>query len=226
MVAMSSSTAALLFWSWVNQSQNALVNYYNRNACSKVSTETLPFSYFAAVGSALAVVFGLCSFIQGHYSDETAHALLRFVAFPSAVVASSLNCYIARRPEIACGIPLLDLYHNNVLPGETSTNAVTLGVYSTTASRALLQLPTYFARPLIVETVTPLEEYLVANPAATVPLTTFWLLLSFGIGLPAAVGVFPQMSKLDATQVEHKFRELRDPQTGEPYTQFWFNKGS
>jgi len=27
----SSSTPAILFWSWVNQSQNALVNYFNRN---------------------------------------------------------------------------------------------------------------------------------------------------------------------------------------------------
>ena len=30
----SGSTPALLFWNWVNQSQNALVNYYNRNAAS------------------------------------------------------------------------------------------------------------------------------------------------------------------------------------------------
>ena len=68
MVAMSQSTLALLFWSWLNQSQNALVNYYNSN--HKSSTKNLLQSYAVAVGSSLAVVFGLCSFIQGHYSGE------------------------------------------------------------------------------------------------------------------------------------------------------------
>ena len=60
----STSTPALLFWSWVNQSQNALVNYYNRNASSEMSNETLIKSYSAAVASALTVAFGLATFIQ------------------------------------------------------------------------------------------------------------------------------------------------------------------
>ena len=62
----STSTPALLFWSWVNQSQNALVNYYNRNAASEMSNETLIKSYSVAVASAsaLSVAFGLATFIQ------------------------------------------------------------------------------------------------------------------------------------------------------------------
>ena len=35
----SSSTPAILFWSWVNQSQNALVNYFNRNASSPMVSD-------------------------------------------------------------------------------------------------------------------------------------------------------------------------------------------
>ena len=60
----SQSTMPLLFWSWVNQSQNALVNYYNRNASSPMTNETLLKSYGAAVGSALLVAFGLATGIQ------------------------------------------------------------------------------------------------------------------------------------------------------------------
>ena len=60
----STSTPALLFWSWMNQSQNALVNYYNRNAASEMSNETLMKSYATAVTSALTVAFGLATFIQ------------------------------------------------------------------------------------------------------------------------------------------------------------------
>ena len=60
----STSTPALLFWSWVNQSQNALVNYFNRNAASEMDNKTLIKSYSIAVTSALSVAFGLATFIQ------------------------------------------------------------------------------------------------------------------------------------------------------------------
>jgi hypothetical protein len=60
----STSTPSLLFWSWINQSQNALVNYFNRNASSEMSNETLLKSYGTAVVSALTVAFGLATVIQ------------------------------------------------------------------------------------------------------------------------------------------------------------------
>jgi len=60
----STSTPALLFWSWVNQSQNALVNYYNRNASAEMDNATLLKSYSIAVASALTVAFGLATVIQ------------------------------------------------------------------------------------------------------------------------------------------------------------------
>lgn len=60
----STSTPSLLFWSWVNQSHNALVNYHNRNASSEMSNETLARSYSVAVASSLIVAFGLSTLIQ------------------------------------------------------------------------------------------------------------------------------------------------------------------
>jgi hypothetical protein len=96
----SSATAPLLVWSWMNQSHNALLNYYNRNASSEMTTETMAKSYVTAVGSCLVVAFGLASLIQKRYPPSQAKTLLRWIAFPSGVVASSLNCYIVRSPEI------------------------------------------------------------------------------------------------------------------------------
>ena len=55
---ISSSTPALMFWNWVNQTQNALVNYFNRNAASPTTNQVLGMIYLGAVGSALAVAFG------------------------------------------------------------------------------------------------------------------------------------------------------------------------
>jgi hypothetical protein len=51
-----------------------------------------------------------------------------------------------------------------------------------------------------------------------VPVTTFLLLISFGIGLPAAVGLFPQVSSIDAEDAEEQFRGLG-------YEEFYYNKG-
>ncbi|KAL7432867.1 hypothetical protein ACHAXM_003289 [Skeletonema potamos] len=220
-----SSTIPLLFWSWMNQSQNAAVNYFNgpKNASvdgttANVMDGTLFKSYSLAVASALIVAFGLSTYVQTNYSGEEATELLRFIAFPSAVIASSLNCYIVRSPEIETGVPLLNKQLENVLPGETSVAAAKRGVYSTTASRAVLQMPTYFIPPLILDTVTPLKQFLMDNPAMVVPVTTFLLLVSFGIGLPAAVGLFPQVSSIKAEDVEEKFRGLG-------FEEFYYNKG-
>jgi hypothetical protein len=215
-----SSTLPLLFWSWMNQSQNALVNYFNGPKSSNANAvdETLLKSYALAVTSALAVAFGLATYIQNNYSGEEATSLLRFTSFPSAVIASSLNCYIVRSPEIDTGVPLLNERMEYVLPGEASIIAAKRGVYSTTASRAILQMPTYFIPPLILDTVAPLKHYLAENPLMTVPVTTFLLLVSFGIGLPCAVGLFPQVSTIGAEDAEEKFRRLG-------FDKFYYNKG-
>lgn len=220
----SQSTTSLLFWSWVNQSQNALVNYYNRNASSPMTNETLMISYLAAVGSALTVAFGLATLIQKRYDPTTAKSLLRWVAFPSAVVASSLNCYIVRSPEITTGIPLLDAQGQDVLPGETSQAAAALGVTSTTASRAILQAPVYFLPPVLMA-AGPLHALVKSNPTLTVPMTTFLLLTSFGLGLPSTVAIFPQMSSITVAEVEEKFQNLPNSETGKPHDVFYFNKG-
>jgi len=221
----STSTPALLFWSWVNQSQNALVNYFNRNASAEMSNETLIKSYAAAVGSALTVAFGLATFIQKRYDPARAKALMRYVAFPSAVVASSLNCYIVRSPEIDTGVPLVDDKGNDVLPGTTSKEAAKRGVHSTTASRAILQAPVYFLPPVLLGAVPVLRNYVARHPAMTVPVTTYLLLVSFGFGLPSTVAIFPQMSEIKADEAEEEFRALREKETGRPYEKFWYNKG-
>jgi hypothetical protein len=109
---------------------------------------------------------------------------MKYVAFPSAVVASSLNCYIVRSPEITTGIPLTDEHGNNVLEGSTSQEAARRGVNSTTLSRALLQAPVYFVPPALMGMLPPFQRLVQANPRTRVPLTTFLLLVSFGVGLP------------------------------------------
>jgi len=219
------NTLSLLFFSWVNQSQNALVNYFNRNASSPMSNETLAYSYGAAVGSALLVAFGASQLIQRRFEPARAKQLLSFAAFPSSVVASSANCYIVRSPELETGIPLLNEDHEEVLPGAVSHAAASAGVASTVFSRAVLQAPVYFLPPLLMSTIGPLKRYLAAHPAMSVPITTYLVLVAFGVGLPASVAIFPQISSISADRVEERFQHLREPKTNQPYKEFYFNKG-
>ncbi|VEU41127.1 unnamed protein product [Pseudo-nitzschia multistriata] len=225
----STSTIPLLFWSWVNQSQNALVNYYNRNASSPMTNETLMKSYTAAVGSALVVAFGLSTFVQKRYPPAKAKELMKYVAFPSAVVASSLNCYVVRSPEIDTGVPLTDQEGNKVVLPDKSENtsqiAARRGVESTTASRALLQAPVYFFPSLLMGSLPPLKRFLEQHPRTRVPVTTFLVLVSFGLGLPATIAIFPQVAEIKSSDVEEKYRHLIDPKTQKPYEVFYYNKG-
>mmetsp|Transcript_13341 Transcript_13341/g.29414 ORF Transcript_13341/g.29414 Transcript_13341/m.29414 type:complete len:283 (-) Transcript_13341:109-957(-) len=220
----SSSTPALLFWNWANQSQNALVNYFNRNASSDVTNEEIIKSYTIAVGAAMSVAFGLATFIKRSYDPATAQRMLRFVAFPASVAASSLNCYIVRSPEISTGVSLFDKDGKTVLEGDTSQVAAKKGVYATTASRALLPAPVYFLPPALMAAVSPIRRLTEKNPRLSVPITTFLLMISFGIGLPATIAVFPQISEIEVDKLEEKYQNLKDDQ-GKPIQRLYFNKG-
>lgn len=213
-----------------------LLTKKNRNASAPMSNETLAVSYSAAVGSALVVAFGLATAIQKRYPAEQAKALMKYVAFPSAIVASSLNCYIVRSPEIQTGVPLLDADRQPVRTGDGSSNdaaaavvvsqvAAKRGVESTTLSRALLQAPVYFVPPVLMGLIGPLRRLVERNPRTRVPLTTFLLLTSFGIGLPVSTALFPQVAEIDAQDVEVEYQHLIDPKTQRPYQVFYYNKG-
>lgn len=229
----SSSTPALVFWHWVNQTQNVLVNYFNRNASSPMTNETLAKSYAGAVGAALTMAFGLATTIKRRYDPVRAAQLLKFVAFPSSVLASSLNCYIVRAPEIDTGVDLLDDEHNAVsmLDGsEIKSNlAAAKGVQETVASRAILQAPVYFLPPLLMASVPALKSAIARNSSIAVPVTTYLLLVSFGVGLPGAIAIFPQYGTIDASEVEEAFQNIStvNKDTGEKEVRrsFKYNKG-
>jgi hypothetical protein len=50
----------------------------------------------------------LSQLITRRFQPAQASKLMKFVAFPSSIVASCSNCYIMRRPEIESGVLLQD----------------------------------------------------------------------------------------------------------------------
>jgi tricarboxylate carrier len=197
---VSSTTPTLLFWNWVNQSQNALVNYFNRNASSPTSNEILAKSYATAVGCALFVAFGVSQFIQRRYNPAQAQKLLKFVALPSSMVASSANAFIMRSPEIDSGITILDAPQGEKVAGGCK-NAAKRAVQETAFSRVLLQLPTFFVPPLFMM-LPPIASAAAASPVIGLTANTFITLVGFGLGLPAAVAYFPQIGEIKVEDIE------------------------
>ena len=106
--------------------------------------------------------------------------------------------------------------------GKSSSLPARRGVNSTTLSRAIVQAPVYFLPPVLIRTV--FSGFVAANPAMTVPLTTYLLLVSFGVGLPSTLAIFPQMSEIRPEEAEEKFHNLRDA-TGKLYEALYYNKG-
>jgi hypothetical protein len=134
---------------------------------------------------------------------------LKYVTFPSTVVASSLNCFIMRSPELSTGVTLLD---EDCIPipvvqrksttsnedgdeEEETTDAISWiaarqGVLSTTASRAVLQIP-YFITPLLLSTRW-MTHLLQRHPTLTLPVTSYLIVTTFGLWFPAATATIIQ----------------------------------
>jgi len=102
--------------------------------------------------------------------------------------------------------------------------AAVQGVYATTASRAIVNIPVLLMPPVILTNVPFLRNAIARSPALTIPLTVYVLLTCFGIGLPAACAVFPQITEVSTDDLENKFHNLYDA-NGNKVDKLYFNKG-
>lgn len=85
MLQFYKSVPAVVFWQFVNQSFNALVNYTNRNANSPVTTTQLGIAYASATTSALFASLGYKAYLQ----KKSNPLLQRYAPFAAVAIA---NC--------------------------------------------------------------------------------------------------------------------------------------
>lgn len=101
---------AVIFWQWVNQSFNALVNYTNRNANSPTTVTQLGVAYVSATTSALVTALGCKSYWQ----KKASPFVLRYVPFAAVAAANCVNIPMMRQNELINGIDCVDENGNNI----------------------------------------------------------------------------------------------------------------
>lgn len=88
-----------IFWQWVNQTYNAWLNYGNRNASSKYTTQDIAFSYTAACTSSIVISLGIRKLLSKQSGSATGAKLILLNSVSSFFACASagfLNAWCMR----------------------------------------------------------------------------------------------------------------------------------
>lgn len=134
---------AVIFWQWVNQSFNALVNYTNRNAASPTSVRQMGVSYITATTTAVATAVGM------NMLTKRAPPLVgRWVPFAAVAAANCVNIPMMRQQELIRGICVKDRNHNEI---GHSRRAAAIGITQVVISRITMAAPGMILLPVLME---------------------------------------------------------------------------
>lgn len=125
---------AVVFWQFVNQSFNALVNYTNRNANSPITTTQLGIAYVSATSAALVASLGYKSWLQKRSNPF----LQRYAPFAAVAVANCVNIPLMRQNELKGGIDVED--ETGKVVGKSRLAAAS-GITQVVASRIVMAAP-------------------------------------------------------------------------------------
>lgn len=215
MLAFYKTTPQVVFWQWINQSFNAIVNYTNRSGDSPIPVSQLGVSYVLATTGALATALGLNSLVK------TAPPLIgRFVPFCAVAAANCVNIPMMRLREIRLGIPVVDQNGNRL--GESKT-AAKWAITQVIFSRIGMAMPGMLIPPFIMNALERkgiLKKFPWINAPLQVGLCGFFLVFA----TPLCCALFPQRSSISVTSLEPEIQEVVN-KLPQPPTVAYYNKG-
>ncbi|XP_011812765.1 PREDICTED: sideroflexin-2 isoform X1 [Colobus angolensis palliatus] len=207
---------AVIFWQWVNQSFNALVNYTNRNAASPVSVRQMTLSYFTATTTAVATAVGM-----NMLTKKAPPLVGRWVPFAAVAAANCVNIPMMRQQELIQGICVKDRNENEI---GHSRRAAAIGITQVVISRITMSAPGMILLPVIMERLEKLhfmQKVKVLHAPLQVMLCGYFLIFM----VPVACGLFPQKCELPVSYLEPELQDTIKAKYGELEPYVYFNKG-
>lgn len=215
MMTFYQSTPAVLFWQWLNQSFNAVVNYTNRSGDTPVDKGTLIQAYVSATGAALGVGIGLNSMVK-----SLPPIIGRFVPFAAVAAANCVNIPLMRQSELRNGISVLDENGNKV---GTSKTAARNAVAMTVLSRIIMATPGMSIPPIIMNHLEK-KSFMKRMPWLASPLQIGLCGLLLVFATPTCCAIFPQKCSIDVSRLEAEV-QLEIMASGKNIKQVYFQKG-
>jgi len=209
------TTPAVLFWQWINQSFNAIVNYTNRSGKSDIPESLLLKSYMAATSSAVVVAVGL-----NKATTKLPPVVGRLVPFAAVAAANCVNIPMMRQNELMGGIDVTDENGNVVGQSKAAArSAITQVVFS----RVTMATPGMVLTPFIMNALDKTSIFKGrAWLAAPVQISIIGVILTFAT--PLACAIFEQNSSIAVSKVEADIQQkLRESSSTAEY--LTFNKG-
>nr|KAF6308434.1 sideroflexin 5 [Myotis myotis] len=203
--------ASTVFWQWLNQSHNACVNYANRNATKPSPASKFIQGYLGAVISAVSIAVGLNVLVQkaNKFTPATRLLVQRFVPFPAVASANICNVVLMRYGELEEGIDVLDGDGNLV---GSSRIAARHALLETALTRVVLPMPILVLPPIVMSMLEK-TALLQARPRLLLPVQSLVCLAAFGLALPLAISLFPQMSEIETSQLEPEIARATSSRT-------------
>ncbi|KAK2180012.1 hypothetical protein NP493_462g01026 [Ridgeia piscesae] len=148
--------------------------------------------YIGAVSSAIGIAIGLGMLIKRANKLSPAMKMLiqKFVPFPAVATASTCNVVLMRNSELSEGIDVYDKADKVV---GTSKVAAKKALIETAVTRMVLPAPILIIPPVIM-TMIEKTSLLKRRPKLHLPFNALVTTLSFGLALPVAIALFPQIS--------------------------------
>ncbi|KAI8130632.1 hypothetical protein FF38_12817 [Lucilia cuprina] len=215
MLSFYKTTPAVIFWQWVNQTFNAVVNYTNRSGSTPLSKEQLLTSYVLATGGALTTALSLNRIVK-----NLNPLIGRLVPLAAVAAANCINVPMMRMQELKNGVTLLDEQNNEM---GISKKAAAVGITAVVASRIAMATPGMVLTPLLIN---KLEKggFLKRFPKASAPIQTLFCGFVLIFATPLGCAFFSQRAAIDVKSLEPEVQESIKKKNPE-LTQVWFNKG-